>query len=625
MIPEIGFALLVLALGLSVLQAWPSHKSTGPVVVAVLVSVFTSFGCLLYAHITSDFSVMNVYEHSHSIKPLIYKISGTWGNHEGSMLLLVLVLAVYNAVFFRLSRSDEGLKNKVISIQGVIISCFLAFIVFTSSPFERVFPVPEDGRGLNPLLQDMGLAIHPPILYAGYVGFSLAFSFAVAGLLTGEINRKWAALLKGWVLASWAFLTLGIGLGSWWAYRELGWGGYWFWDPVENVSLMPWLIGTALLHCLLILEKREVLKSWAVLMALMAFSLSLIGIFLVRSGVLTSVHSFASAPERGVFILAFLTLVAGGAFTLFTLRAHTLKPQDSFAVVSKETTILINNLLLVIACATVLLGTLYPLILEVLGDASVSVGAPYFNSTVMPFAVPLLLLAGIGPMFKWGKDRLTLRPLIVLPAVIAICITVVLLVIWGAAPLLLVSAIAFSGWLISSTLALWVKHSKRFTQTLSLSFYGMMMAHIGIAVLALGIAVSSGWQSEKEFVIHHKESVNAGGYTVTLEGMFIGTGVNYLMRQGEFRISDEDGGTVAVLKPEVRYYPVEDTNTTEASIYYSLLSNLYIAMGDTDGGGGYAIRIYYKPCINLIWGGCVLMAMGGLLPLLQRKYKRAKV
>ncbi|MDA0782778.1 MAG: heme lyase CcmF/NrfE family subunit [Rickettsiales bacterium] len=622
MIPAIGSFVLIIALGISFVQIFtPFCKNKEIDAKYISLSVFllvaSSFGCLLYSYVNSDFSVLNVYKNSHTHKPLIYKITGTWGNHEGSMLLLCLILAAYCFFFTLLNKLETKMKDIIISVQSAVNVGFLAFIYFTSNPFERIFPKPQNGIGLNPLLQDIGLAMHPPVLYLGYIGFSLGLSYSVAALILGKADRGWATSLKKWTLFSWSCLTLGIGLGSWWAYRELGWGGFWFWDPVENASLMPWLAATALLHSLIVLEKRESLKVWTVLLGVFTFALSLVGIFLVRSGVLTSVHSFASDPQRGTYILIFLGLVVGISLTLFAIKAHKLKPKNKFAPFSKEGGILINNLILVVLCLTVFLGTIYPIIVEVFSENSVAVGVPYFNSVFNPIALPLLVLAGIVPILKWKKDNAEkVKTKLLVPLICALFIFGLVLFVPDTQSFMAAISLSFSTWLISSMLYSLYERRK---SSIPIPFLGMVISHIGLGVLAAGITVVSIWGQEQEKILYANESIKIAYYDVKLVDMYIAAKDNYMMRFGNFDVTDYTGKKVATLHPEVRFYPVQGSNTTESDIYYSLLSNLYIAMGDSNDKGGFVVRVYHKPWINLIWLGCVLMAVGGFVAMIKRK------
>jgi cytochrome c-type biogenesis protein CcmF len=622
MIPAIGNFALIIALGISFVQFFTPFCKTKQIKASyisfsVFMLVLLSFGCLMYSYVVSDFSVMNVYKNSHTQKPLIYKITGTWGNHEGSMLLLCLILVAYSFAFALLGKVDDKLKDIIISVQSFINIGFLAFIYFTSNPFEEVSPVPENGVGLNPLLQDIGLAMHPPVLYLGYIGFSLALSYSVAALILGRADKNWAQSLKKWSLLSWSFLTLGIGLGSWWAYRELGWGGFWFWDPVENASLMPWLAATAFLHSLIVMEKRGSLKIWTVLLGVLTFSLCLIGIFLVRSGVLTSVHSFASDPQRGTYILIFLGVVVGVSLSLFAFKAHKIKPENTYTPFSKEGGILINNLILVALCFIVLLGTIYPIIMEVFSDYSVAVGEPYFNSEFNPIALPLLLLAGVVPAINWKKDEFDkVKAKLYIPLTAFLFVLGFVLFVPEKKSFIAAIALGLSAWLIvSMAYALY----KRKGASITMPFLGMIISHIGLAVLVAGITVVSVWGEEKEEIIHANESIKISSYDVKLVDMYLGADDNYLHRFGNFEVSDYKGEKIADLNPEVRFYPVQGQNTTESDIHYGLLSNLYIAMGDSDGNYGYVVRVYYKPWVNLIWLGCVLMTIGGFVAMVKRK------
>jgi cytochrome c-type biogenesis protein CcmF len=619
MIPQLGNYLLLAALALSLLQ---TIRPFCPKLLTVIIFSITalSFGGLIYSHAISDFSVLNVYNNSSTYKPMIYKITGTWGNHEGSMLLIALILAAYNFAFMQISSLESSMKKTIIRIQSFITAGFLSFITFTSNPFEVIAPVPDNGLGLNPLLQDIGLATHPPVLYIGYIGLSLALSFCVMALLRGEADKTWASHLKKWTLFSWSHLTFGVGLGAWWAYRELGWGGFWMWDPVENASFMPWLASTALIHCLIVMEKRETLKIFTILLGIFTFSLSLLGIFLVRSGVLTSVHSFASDPSRGVFILLFLGIVIIGSFLLFGLKAHHLKNKNNFTALSKESGILIGNMLLAVACSTVFLGTLYPIFLDIISGDKVSVGAPYFNATFTPIILPVLLLAAFVPMIKWQSDSLKeiwhkSYKLLIIGVITAILVYAIPTQKSFIAPI----AISFSMVLIASMLNRLIE-KLRASGRISYTFCAMALSHIGGAILVIGVSTVSVYGIEQERILKINESMQIGGYDIKLNEMFLGTEENYLMRQGVFSLT-KNGHELTVLSPQVRHYPIENSNTTESDIYYSLLSNIYIAMGDSDGKDGFVVRVYYKPLVNLIWFSCAIMAVGGLFGLLRQKGK----
>lgn len=619
MISEIGNTLLYFTLGLCLIQIFPANKLNTQLVSLLFISVLSSFLCLVYSHVISDFSISNVYQNSHTLKPLIYKISGTWGNHEGSMLMIVLVMASYSLCFCAFSNCKEEVKNITLSVQGVITAGFVLFIILTSNPFDPIYPKPIEGMGLNPLLQDIGLAIHPPILYIGYIGFSISFSYTIAGLLLEKIDKEWVFYLKSWIGFSLAFLTLGIGLGSWWAYRELGWGGYWFWDPVENVSLMPWLIAVALFHCVLVAQKRKTLYAWTCLLAIITFCLSLTGIFLVRSGILTSVHSFASDPNRGMYMLAFISVVVVFSLLLFSIKSYKIQTNSKFELVSKEGTILLNNFLLVISCMTVMLGTLYPIILEVLGSDSVSVGAPYFNITVVPMLLALLALSAIGPVLKWKEDSFSRnKNIFLMSAFICIFIIFVILVLFRGESLLSYAGILFSLWLICVSVLHLYFQSDRFSKKLPNSIYSRFVSHSGLAILALGISISSGWDITKEDILQKGQVIVIGDYSAKLDDVLIGAGENYITRQAVFFLT-KASKDLGILKPEVRHYPSSKINTTEAAIYYSILSNIYIAIGDVDDKGASAVRIYYKPFVNLIWLGCFMLFCGTIPSLVSRR------
>lgn len=641
MIPPFGNIALIIALLVvfaQIIAPARFYKAGGLLVFSLIA---TSFACLIYSYAISDFSVLNVYNNSHTLKPFLYKITGAWGNHEGSMLLLVLILAGYNLALVFTVKSDVMLSaekhlepkillhseddNKITITayltQLIITAGFLSFLIFTSSPFIRIAPVPQDGLGLNPLLQDIGLAIHPPMLYLGYIGFSIAFSFAIAALVHGNAGVNWARTLRKWVLVSWGFLTFGIGLGSWWAYRELGWGGFWFWDPVENVSLMPWLAALGLYHCLIALEKRKVFTLWAVLLSIITFCLSLIGIFLVRSGVVSSVHAFATDPSRGIFILGFIGFVGICAFTLFYLRAGVVQknscyPQSGISLASRETMILLNNIFFTTLSATVLLGTIYPILLEVFSGTRVSVGAPYFNSTFNPIAILMLAFTAFAPAVKWGGTKIPFGKNI-LPLISGLASGGAGLIAGGS--WLAAIAIAVAGFLLVASLqmAIVVVNGKPMLKKLPLRSYAMILAHSGAAVLVFGLAITSAFGIEKEQVLSKGQKLEFLGYEAVLVDGKLGMGKNYLFQKAHLRIL-KSGNEITNLFPEIRVYPVEASSTIEADIYYTLFSNIYAAIGEVDETH-YATRIYYKPMINLIWLGCIMMACGGLLAAFPRK------
>jgi cytochrome c-type biogenesis protein CcmF len=641
-IPEIGHFALVLALFVALAQAVlpligaaRRHDrlmaSARPAAILQLLFVTTAFLALMQAYVVSDFTVANVVANSHSAKPLLYKITGVWGNHEGSMLLWVLILALFGVgVALFGGNLPASLRARVLSVQAMIAFGFLAFSLFTSNPFERVNPPPLDGNDLNPLLQDPGLAFHPPMLYLGYVGFSMAFAFAVAALIEGRVDAAWARWVRPWTLAAWIFLTGGIALGSWWAYYELGWGGWWFWDPVENVYIMPWLLGTALLHSAVVVEKRDALKVWTILLAILTFSLSLIGTFIVRSGLLTSVHAFATDPERGLFILVLLGIAIGGSLLLFAIRAPALKGGGLFSPISREGGLVLNNLLLAAAAATVFLGTLYPLFLEALTGDKLSVGAPYFNATFLPIMAPLVLMMGIGPLLAWKRADLRgvlLRLRVALFLTLAVGLAAFL---YAGGPLLAVLALALAAWLAIATLSEWAGRIKLFrvpfadslrrARHLPRSAYGMSLSHLGMAVAIAGITASASYKEEAIQILHPGESLNLAGYEYALQGVERLRGPNYDADQGRFLVS-RDGRPVTVLRPERRVYDVQRRLTTEAGIHTTGFADLYSVIGESDGEGGWTVRIYHEPLVPWIWAGALMMMLGGTLSLSDRRLR----
>lgn len=643
MIAEIGHFALFLALGLALVQSvapiWGARRGDARLMgmapslaLGQFVFVALAFGCLITLYVQSDFSVLNVYQNSHSDKPLIYKISGAWGNHEGSMVLWVLILALFGslvAVFG--SNLPDRLRADALGVQAWVSAAFLLFIVATSNPFVRIHPAPADGNGLNPILQDPALAIHPPLLYAGYVGFSIAFSFAIAALIEGRVDAAWARWVRPWTLLAWCFLTVGIAMGSWWAYYELGWGGWWFWDPVENASFMPWLAGTALLHTAIVMEKREALKVWTILLAILTFSLSLLGTFLVRSGVLTSVHAFATDPTRGVFILALMVVFVGGALGLFAWRAPLLKQGGLFAPVSRESALVVNNLFLTTATATVFVGTLYPLALETVTGQKVSVGAPFFNLTFAPLMVPLLLLVPFGPMLAWKRgDFFGVAQRLF--AVAGLGVLVAFFVAWlrWGGPALAPLGVGLAVWLMAGALfeVAWrVKALRapaeevwRRLRTLPRSAFGTMVAHFGLGVVVLGIVSTSAWRTEVITVMKPGESVEIAGRTVTFEGVTTRRGPNYTALVGGFTARSGDR-TVAVLESSKRNFTAPPQQTTEAGIRSFITGDLYIALGDRAPNGAFTVRIYDNPLVTLIWLGAVVMMVGGALSLTDRRLR----
>ena len=643
MIVEIGHFALILALCVAVTQsAVPmigAHQNNrgwmavaGPTAVAQLGLLLISFFALMYAYVTSDFSVKNVAANSNSLKPMIYKISGVWGNHEGSMLLWVLILALFGAIVAGFGRNlPPGLKARTLAVQALVSVGFLLFIILTSNPFERLVPAPIDGRGLNPLLQDPGLALHPPILYAGYVGFSISFSFAVAALIEGKVDAAWARWVRPWTLLAWLFLTAGIALGSWWAYYELGWGGWWYWDPVENASFMPWLVGTALLHSAIVVEKRDALKSWTILLAILTFSLSLIGTFLVRSGVLTSVHAFATDPERGVFILLLLVIAIGGSLALYAWRAPQLQSGGLFQPISREGGLVLNNLLLTTSAATVFLGTLYPLFLEAFGGGKVSVGPPFFNATFIPLMVPLVIALGVGPLLPWKRADLggVLARLKLAFAAALILTLITAYLTWGKG-VFGAMGIGIAVWLGASVLAEFgerigfgrVSLSDSVKRAIGLprAAWGRTLAHFGLAVTVAGVTGAGLWQVESIQIMRPGDKVEVSGYEFTFEGAENVRGPNYGAERGTFTVRD-DGQVVAKLSGERRRYFVSGDETTEAGIHTTAMYDLYAVLGEPNGKGGWTTRLYYKPLVPWLWLGSIIMVLGGIVSLTDRRLR----
>ncbi len=641
---EIGHFALVLALALalvqSVLPIIGAKRNDSrlmsvaePCAAAVFALILLASAMLVHAYIVSDFSVLNVAENSHSMKPLLYKITGVWGNHEGSMLLWVLILAFFSALVAVFgSNLPQSLRANVLAVQGWIATAFLSFIILTSNPFVRLFPAPVEGQDLNPILQDIGLAIHPPLLYLGYVGFSVCFSFAVAALIDGRIDAAWARWVRPWTLTAWVFLTGGISMGSYWAYYELGWGGWWFWDPVENASFMPWLIGTALLHSAIVMEKRGALKIWTILLALLTFSLSLLGTFLVRSGVLTSVHSFATDPGRGLFILAILVFFIGGSLTLFALRAQTLTTGSLFQPISREGTLVLNNLFLSTATATVLIGTLYPLLLEAMTGTKISVGAPFFNMTFGPLMIPLLFAVPFGPLMAWKRGDLyaVAQRLMWVFGLSLVTVALVLMLIdpravWAAA------GIGLAVWVILGSLMDIVtkagfgkiEFARALPRLIGLprSVFGTALAHAGLGITLLGIVSVTSFGTEQVVTMHPGETVAVSGYKLRYDGQQPFNGPNYSEDQGTFTLlnkNDEQVGTVMAAK---RFYPARNMPTTEAGILTRGVNQYYIALGDALENGAMVVRIWWKPFVTLIWLGTLAMMFGGFLSLLDRRLR----
>jgi cytochrome c-type biogenesis protein CcmF len=603
-----------------------------PAAVSQFFLLAIAFFALMQAYVTSDFSVANVAANSHSTKPLIYKMAGVWGNHEGSMLLWVLILALFGAAVAVFGTNlPPTLKARVLSVQAAIALAFLLFILLTSNPFTRLIPAPSDGRGLNPILQDPALAFHPPFLYTGYVGFSIAFSFAIAALIEGRIDAAWARWVRPWTLAAWMFLTIGIAMGSWWAYYELGWGGWWFWDPVENASFMPWLAGTALLHSALVMEKREALKVWTILLAILTFSLSLMGTFIVRSGVLTSVHSFAVDPTRGIFILAILMLFTGGGLALFALRASDMQPGGLFQPISREGSLVFNNLLLVTAAATVLVGTLYPMALEGLTGDKISVGPPFFNMTFGPLMVPLLLALPIGPMLAWKRGDLAgVMQRLGFAVLAAIIVIVAAFALTQHGPWLAPFGIALGVYVMGGAVVEWANRVKlgkasheetiRRARNLPRSSYGMLFAHFGIGMLVVGIVATSAYRKEHILVMKPGQTLAVAGYDVTFKGVEAGRGPNYREDLADFDVT-RGGQAVTRLTPSKRLFDAPPQPTTEAGIHASWRGDLYLVIGDPQPDGGYAVRAYFNPLVRFIWLGALIMFIGGGISLSDRRLR----
>lgn len=643
MIIELGHFALILALAVALLQCtvplYGAQRGNGalaamavPAALTGLVLIAISFAALTHAYVISDFSVQNVAENSHSAKPLLYKFSGVWGNHEGSMLLWVLILNIFGAAVALFGRHlPLELKARVLSVQGSVALAFLLFIVSTSNPFARLNPAPVEGSGLNPILQDPALAFHPPFLYAGYVGLSVAFSFAVAALIEGRVDAAWARWVRPWTLAAWMFLTIGIAMGSWWAYYELGWGGFWFWDPVENASFMPWLIACALLHSAVVVEKRNALKVWTILLAILAFSLSLVGTFLVRSGVLTSVHAFAVDPARGVFILGILAVFIGGALTLFAWRAPMLKAGGLFAPISREGGLVVNNLLLCAAAAAVFLGTLYPLALETLTGDKISVGPPYFNFTFGILILPLLLLVPVGPFLSWKRADLAAALMrLWLAAAIAILVALLVLAWSRPGPWLAPLGIGLGMWLVAGSLSELVQRVGLGDRSFALAWsrfkglprasFGMTLAHGGLGIAVIGIVAITAWRAEAIIALKPREQVSIAGYDVTYLGDSPLTGANYTGDAGQFRIT-RNGNDVAVVVSEKRQFQPGGMQTTEVGLHQMLSGDLYVVMGDRAGTEGRTVRVYFNPLVSLIWIGALIMFLGGGVSLTDRRYR----
>ncbi|MCL2309342.1 MAG: heme lyase CcmF/NrfE family subunit [Proteobacteria bacterium] len=668
MIPEIGqFALILAALLLMVQGTLPLVGAAKGISAWMALSRRTAqgaffflalaLGCLIYSFIANDFSVLNVANNSNTKLPLVYRIAAAWGSHEGSILMWVFMLGLWSCAVSIFSKHlPEEMTARVLGVMGLVGTGLALFLLLTSNPFDRIFPVPVEGRDLNPLLQDPGMVLHPPMLYMGYVGFSVAFAFAVAALLGGRLDATWARWSRPWTTLAWSFLTIGILIGSWWAYYELGWGGWWFWDPVENASLMPWLVGTALIHSLAVTEKRGTFKIWTVLLAICTFSLSLLGTFLVRSGVLTSVHAFATDPRRGMFILALLALVIGGSLALFAFRALNVGTAGKFKIISRESTLLANNVLLTVACGTVLLGTLYPLFLDALKLGKVSVGPPYFEAVFVPFMVPMVLLMGVGAVARWKESTwsdLRARLRYVLPVALALIVAslaVVAVVVFekSASALnwmlsletmvqltsvkriaLLTIGFSMALWIVTTSLAGFLDRVKHVEGSLGeklarqpRSFWGMFAAHIGVAIFIIGVTTVKGFEAERDVRMAPGDTVSVGGYTFRFESVTDREGPNYHATRGVFELSKGDK-PVRKLYPEKRAYFAFGMPMTEAAIDSGFFGDRYVSLGEpiNDGKQSWSVRVYHKPFVTWIWGGCILMTLGGLLALSDRRYR----
>jgi cytochrome c-type biogenesis protein CcmF len=644
MIPEIGQFALIVALLLAITQATlpmigaSRGNSTwialaAPAGQAQFIFVAIAFCCLGYSFITNDFSVLNVATNSNSQLPLHYRLAATWGSHEGSLLLWTLMLSLWTVAVSLFSRHlPEEMVARVLGVMGFISVGFLLFMLLTSNPFTRLSPVPVDGRDLNPLLQDPAMVAHPPMLYMGYVGFSVAFAFAIAALIGGRLDATWARWSRPWTTVAWMFLTCGIALGSFWAYYELGWGGWWFWDPVENASFMPWLVGTALIHSLAVTEKRGGFKSWTVLLAIAAFSLSLLGTFLVRSGVLTSVHAFATDPKRGIFILVFLLIVIGGSLLLYAIRAKQVGVGGKFDVVSRESLLLSNNVLLTVAAASVLLGTLYPLVVDVLGGAKLSVGPPYFNLVFVPLMAPATFLMGIGPIARWKKASLPdLVTRLRWAFVISVLSAIVLPFVLGGFKWLVSLGLLLAIWIVTTIVVnLWERvrvtsgqlNTFQKLRTQSRSYYGMQVAHLGVAVFIVGVTLVTGYQTEQDVRMSPGDVVTTGRYSFRFNGVTNETGPNYVAGRAEMVVS-QDGVEIEKMFPEKRNYTATGSVMTETAIDSGIFRHLYISLGEPVGGGAWSVRVYYKPFVGWIWFGAILMALGGGLAVSDRRYALA--
>ena len=643
MIGELGQVALLLALAMALVQGtlpiigavrgradWMALARSAAQAQALL--VVTAFALLTSAFVGNDFSILYVASNSNSHLPVAYRVAGVWGGHEGSLLLWLLMLNLWMLAVAQFSKHVPApVLARILGVMGLVSVGFLLFMLLTSNPFDRLWPVPADGRDLNPLLQDPGMVFHPPMLYMGYVGFSVAFAFAVGALIGGDLDGRWARWTRPWTTAAWCFLTVGIALGSWWAYYELGWGGWWFWDPVENASFMPWLVGTALIHSLAVTEKRGAFKSWTVLLAITAFSLSLLGTFLVRSGVLSSVHAFATDPKRGLFILAFLAVVVGGSLTLYAWRAPKIGLGARFGSFSRESLLLANNVILVASMATVLLGTLYPLALDALGMGKISVGPPYFDAVFVPLMLPLLLLTGIGPMVRWkqGEAREVLRSLRV-ALVVSLVGGIGIAAATGKLLTMTAVGLVVALWIVTSVLTdlwQWVRPSGLAGQSglrlgqLPRATAGMMLAHLGVAAFVIGVTCVRSYEVERDVRMKQGDTAELAGYTFRMEGFREVKGPNYDAAQGSV-VVERNGRFVTRMHPEKRVYRVQQNPMTEAAISSGVLGDLYVSLGEAVDDKAWIVRLYVKPFVNWIWGGCLLMALGGALAATDRRYRQ---
>jgi len=637
MIPELGQLALALALAVALIQgtlplagaakgnlAWMSLARPAAQAQAVLVAA--AFGCLVYSFVSNDFSVEYVAQHSNSALPLHYRIAGAWGGHEGSLLLWCLMLGVWmTAVTLFSAHLPEEMTARVLGVMGLVSAGFIAFMLLTSNPFNRLFPVAADGRDLNPLLQDPGMVIHPPMLYMGYVGFSVAFAFAVSALLSGRLDAAWARWSRPWTTVAWSFLTLGIALGSGWAYYELGWGGWWFWDPVENASFMPWLVGTALIHSLAVTEKRGAFRSWTVLLAIIAFGLSLLGTFLVRSGVLTSVHAFATDPRRGIFILGLFAFLIGGALALYAWRTARIGMGGSFDPISRESFLLANNVMLAAAAGTVFLGTLYPLLIDTLGVGKISVGPQYFEAVFVPLMAPALFLMGVGPLARWKRVSLPELAVLLRWALgVSLVLGLILPFAFGEWHALVGFGLALAAWVVLAGLSTLKKRPRS-----SRAYWGMFIAHLGVAVFVVGVTLVKGYESDRDAKMRPGDTIELAGYVFRLESVSPVRGPNYTAAQARIDVT-RNGKPVTTMYPERRMYPVAEQVMTEAAIHPGLTRDLYVSLGDAleePGGkqdgkqGAWLVKVQHKPFVDWIWAGCLIMAIGGVCAASDRRYR----